>query len=312
MLHLLQTTKTDTEQSGYIETALRSSERLSELLSNVLDLSRIEANRIALQENVFSVAGMEQSISDVFAVQAGEKGLSLTVRTDPRIPSHLFGDEDRLRRILFNLVGNAVKFTDRGGIEVALDLLSAEGEEPCRIRFSVKDTGVGIPPELLEDVVQPFTQLGGDKAARMGAGLGLAIVTRLVDLMRGELTLQSVPGEGTTVLATLPFMPAAAPETPGAARPGRADCRGMRVLLVEDDSVNRLAMRGPSLKDGMLGARGPQRQRRRGHAAPRERGSGVHGRADAGHGRSGGHARHSRRAWFRRARHRHHGLCHGR
>ncbi len=243
MLHLLQTTGTDEEQTGYVETALRSSERLSELLTDILDLSRIESNKLTLSEEVFSLAGMEQSLRDVFAVQARDKGIDLDVWVDPRIPSHLLGDEDRLRRILFNLIGNAVKFTATGRVSIGVELITAEGERPCRVRFSVQDTGVGIPPERLKDAFEPFIQLGGGKTDRMGAGLGLAIVSRLVKLMEGDLVMESAPGQGTTVAATLPFMPAPAPEEAVDVRREAVDCRSMRILLVEDDPVNRLAMK---------------------------------------------------------------------
>jgi signal transduction histidine kinase len=244
MLHLLRTTGTDEEQAGYIDTALRSSERLAELLMDILDLSRIESSRLTLNREVFSVADMEQSIRDVFTVQARDKGLRLEVRTDPRIPPYLLGDEERLRRILFNLIGNAVKFTAQGSVTVRFDLVSALGEEPCRIAFTVKDTGVGIPPERLKEAFEPFTQLGGGKAARAGAGLGLAIVSRLVRLMEGELSMESAPGRGTVAVATLPFTPAEEPaREPEAPRRGPTECRGTRVLLVEDDPINRMAMK---------------------------------------------------------------------
>ncbi|MDP3431249.1 MAG: response regulator, partial [Desulfomicrobium sp.] len=171
-----------------------------------------------------------------------DKGLRLDMRIDPRIPAHLFGDEARLRQILFNLVGNAIKFTPHGLVEVNFALISSPGESPCLIRCTVLDTGVGIPGERLKDIFEPFIQVDGSHVrTHQGAGLGLAIVRRLVDLMHGQLSIESTPGEGTTVGVTLPFTAGSAPAR---ARSSVADedFRGCRFLLVEDDSVNRMAM----------------------------------------------------------------------
>lgn len=242
MLQLLEATKPSIEQREYVETAIRSTNRLTRLLSDILDLSRIESNKLVIQEENFTVADVRQSILDIFGVPARDKGLRLEVRIDPRIPAHLFGDEARLRQILFNLVGNAIKFTPHGLVEVNFALISSPGESPCLIRCTVLDTGVGIPGERLKDIFEPFIQVDGSHVrSHQGAGLGLAIVRRLVDLMHGQLSIESTPGEGTTVGVTLPFVVGSAPAR---ARSSVAaeDFRGCRFLLVEDDSVNRMAM----------------------------------------------------------------------
>jgi len=242
MLQLLETTRPNAEQREYVETAIRSTDRLTRLLSDILDLSRIESNKLVIQEENFAVADVHQSIRDIFGVPARDKGLRLEVRVDPNIPAHLFGDEARLRQILFNLVGNAIKFTPQGLVEVNFALISRPGDSPCLIRCTVLDTGVGIPGERLKDIFEPFIQVDGSCVrTHQGAGLGLAIVRRLVDLMHGQLSIESTPGEGTTVGVTLPFSAGSAPSrirVSGAEQ----DFGGRRILLVEDDSVNRMAM----------------------------------------------------------------------
>jgi signal transduction histidine kinase/ActR/RegA family two-component response regulator len=242
MLQLLESTRPNAEQREYVETAIRSTNRLTRLLSDILDLSRIESNKLVIQEDNFAVADVRQSILDIFAAPAREKGLRFEVRMDPRIPAHLFGDEARLRQILFNLVGNAIKFTQNGLVEVNLALASAPGHSPCLVRCTVIDTGVGIPSERLKDIFEPFIQVEGSSVrTHQGAGLGLAIVRRLADLMHGQLSIESTPGEGTTVGVTLPFGIGSAPvRTRRSAKEELVD--GCRVLLVEDDAVNRMAM----------------------------------------------------------------------
>ena len=242
MLQLLESTRPSAEQREYVETAIRSTNRLTRLLSDILDLSRIESNKLVIQEENFAVADVRQSILDIFGVPSREKGLRLDVRMDSRIPAHLFGDEARLRQILFNLVGNAIKFTPQGIVDVNFDLASSPGDSPCLIRCTVADTGVGIPSERLKDIFEPFIQVEGSFVrTHQGAGLGLAIVRRLADLMHGRLSIESTPGEGTTVGVTLPFGIGSAPTR---ARTSGMDenLGGCRVLLVEDDGVNRMAM----------------------------------------------------------------------
>jgi len=242
MLQLLESTRPNAEQREYVETAIRSTNRLTRLLSDILDLSRIESNKLVIQEDNFAVADVRQSILDIFGAPAREKGLRLEVRVDPRIPAHLFGDEARLRQILFNLVGNAIKFTPNGHVEVNFALASNPGDSPCLIRCTVMDTGVGIPSERLKDIFEPFIQVEGSSVrTHQGAGLGLAIVRRLADLMHGQLGIESTPGEGTTVGVTLPFGIGSVPVR--ARRSTKEEhVDGCRVLLVEDDAVNRMAM----------------------------------------------------------------------
>ena len=245
MLQLLQSVSSSAEQDRYIEMAMRSTNRLSRLLSDILDLSRIESRKLAIREEVFAVAELAQGIRDIFEGQARDKGLQLEIRVDPEVGSHLLGDEARLRQILFNLVGNAIKFTQAGSVDIGFDRETTVGEATGRVRFTVRDTGVGIPRERLEEIFEPFAQIENSHVrAHQGAGLGLAIVRRLVDLMGGELSVDSSPGEGTTIRVSLPLSPADAPGEAAAVVQAGPLRQGMRVLLAEDDAVNRMAMRG--------------------------------------------------------------------
>ncbi len=230
MLQLLQTTTLDEEQQDYLTSAITSARRLTQLLSDVLDLSRVEAGRLALRAAPFALDGVAASIRDIFLLPAREKELELDIRLDPRLPARLVGDEARLRQIAFNLVGNAIKFTDTGSVTVELTPLGlpsaprptgnpaegvaggTAGDTPAarpdhlHLLLEVRDTGIGIPESHLERIFEPFSQLDGSHVRRHGgAGLGLSIVRRLVALMGGELSLESTPGAGTTIFISLPF-----------------------------------------------------------------------------------------------------------
>ncbi len=241
MLQLMETTALDGEQRQYIGLAVTSVNRLNSLLTDILDLSRIEAGKLVIRAAEFHVADLQDAVLGLFAVAARNKGVALECTLDPALPQRLVGDETRLRQVLFNLVGNALKFTDRGRIEVGMFPLPplANGDE--RILFSVSDTGIGIPADRLGDIFEPFRQVESSYTRNyQGAGLGLAIVQRLVQSMGGNINIESEPGEGTEVHIVIPF-PKAAPSVqqsrPAPAEPEAG--KGLRVLLVEDDPSNQ-------------------------------------------------------------------------
>ena len=267
MLELLLTTALDGEQQEYVSAALKSTRRLSELLSDILDLSRIEAGRLDLRLAPFETANLRDAILEVFALAAREKGLVLEFTLHPGLPARIESDEARLLQILFNLVGNAVKFTGLGFVRVDLWSLPARPDGRTPLVFSVADSGVGIPDGRLGEIFEPFAQ--GDhprQQSRFGVGLGLSIVSRLIALLGGELAVDNAPG-GTTVYGCLPVVVPAgtavlviAPEAEAAPLPrnGRRDAppplvpgEGRAVvLLVEDDAINRLAARQYLEKQG--------------------------------------------------------------
>jgi PAS domain S-box-containing protein len=251
-MQLLEMTSLDPEQSQYVSMAMTSSTRLSRLLTDLLDLSRIEAGRLTLHEEEFEPAELRDSVFELFLVAARDKGIALESALDPALPPRLLGEESRLRQILFNLVGNAVKFTEKGSVLLEMTPLQvAQGQ--ARVLVSVTDTGIGIPAERLEDLFQPFTQIETTYTRKFqGAGLGLSIVRRLVELMGGHVILDSLPGEGTAVHVVLPLK--VPPGAYAATRTGTSvheDTPGtLRILLAEDDWSNAFAIRKMLEKGG--------------------------------------------------------------
>ena len=244
MLQLLEKTEPSDEQKEYLLGAIKSSKRLTRLLSDILDLSKIEAKQTIIDEVEFDIEEMTQSICDVFLLSIKEHGLILNVALDKKIPRRLVGDETRLRQILFNIVGNAIKFTPEGSISVEISLLPCPVEQSCRIFISVSDTGIGIPDDRQKDILEPFTQVDGSYVrSKQGAGLGLAIVKRLVGLLGGSLCIDSDLGTGTTFYVALQFKVATTTSTVnGYFNPMTENGipPGLNILVVEDEQINRI------------------------------------------------------------------------
>ena len=245
MLQLLALDELTPEHREYVETALSSCRGLTQLLGDLLDLSRVEAGRLELSNEEFVLADVLASVEEAFGHLARDKDVSLECVVAPGVPQKLEGDPARLRQILFNLVGNALKFTDEGAVAVEVSPLAGECEDRCRLLFSVKDTGIGIPDDMVETIFGPFTQVDGAHTRKyQGTGLGLHIVKRLVDLMGGNISVDSELSKGTAVHFTAPFhraddgraVPSAKPED------GIGDVAPKRVLVVEDERTNRLAI----------------------------------------------------------------------
>jgi CheY-like chemotaxis protein len=240
MLQLLQTTSLDDEQREYAEIAINSSNRLTRLLSDILDLSRVEAGRLEIASAPFALSDVLMATQQLFAPVASQKGLLLAFRAEAALPPMLEGDAARLQQILSNLVGNALKFTDVGSVEVEAARLPYARPGMVRVLFTVSDTGIGIREQDLERLFESFTQAETNYRRRhQGAGLGLAIVKRLVDLMGGSMDLESEPGKGSTFHVSLPF---AESENAACRMPGRqqkAPAGAVRVLLAEDDAASQ-------------------------------------------------------------------------
>jgi len=250
MMQLLQSTALDDEQGEYVTTAMASSRRLTRLLSDLLDLSRIEAGKMDIHQEQFRLSEVMRSLEDIFAQAASEQGNALRIRLDPDIPEVLVGDSTRLTQILFNLVGNACKCTWQGRVEVQASLLPGVGPGDCRVLFAVEDTGKGIPDDQLEDILGTFTQgdqPGPSYTRRLeGAGLGLPLVRRLIGLMSGSASIVSFEGKGTTVYVSLPLaMPEGLhPEPADSQRESEQDeKKSLKILVVDDDEVTRMFMR---------------------------------------------------------------------
>lgn len=213
----------------------KSGNHLLNLINDILDVSRIEANKLTLEIAPFRLDGFLEDIGDIIQLQARTKGLQFAAEADPNLPRAVTGDETRLRQVLLNLLNNAVKFTDEGSVALRVTRSAA------RMRFTVEDTGIGIPAEQLEEIFSPFKQLDRHVQSDEGTGLGLAIVQRLVAMMGGEVRVQSEVGKGARFWfeIELPEAPVL-PEDEHGLRSATA-YRGVRrlVLVVDDKWENR-------------------------------------------------------------------------
>jgi len=245
MLQLLQLTEMDTEQMEYVGHAALSSKRLTLLLSDILDLSRIESNKLMIQDAQFSMRAVLEAVNGLFILEARTKGVQLHLELDPQLPEVLIGDEHRLRQVLFNLVGNALKFTESGQVDVLVSALSSTLPDCYRVLIEIRDTGCGIEASQLRQLFDPFVQASNSYVrSHQGAGLGLAIVKRLVHLMGGNIYMESVPDEGTSIAICLTLGRATQEDVQE--RRGteviHSVLQGFRVLLVEDDRINQIAL----------------------------------------------------------------------
>ncbi|WP_169725291.1 response regulator [Fundidesulfovibrio putealis] len=245
MLQLLQSSTQDREQKEYVLTAIRSSKRLASLLSDILDLSRIEAGKMSLLEERFETRLLKEAVLDLFSLAAKDKGLDLGFVVDERLPHVLVGDEARVRQILFNLIGNAIKFTQKGRVLTEVSPLQISPDGICRVLFTVSDTGIGIDDLHAKSIFEPFVQAENSYVRRyQGAGLGLSIVARLMKLLGGEIAIESEVGTGTTIYLSIPFkMPPMHVPTPVARTPSAAAGTNLRILITEDDAVTRVSLK---------------------------------------------------------------------
>ncbi len=196
LTELVLQTELDDRQRRYIELAHNSAQALMAIINDLLDVAKIESGRTTIEEQPFSLQDTLRDALHPLLVQAHDKGLKLNASLQPEVPERAVGDALRLRQVLINLVGNALKFTDAG--EVRVEISRVESSEGLRLRFAVTDTGIGMTPAQIEQIFQPFTQADGSITRRYGGtGLGLTIVQRLVGLMGGEVMVQSQPGVGS-------------------------------------------------------------------------------------------------------------------
>jgi PAS domain S-box-containing protein len=239
MAELLLSTTLTPEQRDYAQAIQGSAAALLAVLNDILDFSKIEADKLVLESVSFDLRQAVEETASLLAHRAEQKGLELIVRYAPEAPCGLVGDPGRLRQILMNLIGNAIKFTERGHLIVEVD---CEQQTPAaaQMRITVKDTGIGIAPEKLDSIFDKFSQADGSTTRKYGGtGLGLAISKRLVEMMGGELRVESRLGMGSTfsLRVTLPCDPQAA-----AAVFPEETLNGLRVLVVDDNEMNRRVM----------------------------------------------------------------------
>ncbi|RLJ20253.1 hybrid sensor histidine kinase/response regulator [bacterium endosymbiont of Escarpia laminata] len=209
MSRLMQTTRLDSEQQEYLHSIKASAHLLRALIGDILDFSKIDANKLELESSAFEIRELLRGVTSTLATEAQEKQVELICQVDARLPRELLGDELRLSQILFNLVGNAIKFTDEG--EVILRVLLAPGDDMVtlpHVRLEVEDTGIGIPAEKLENIFEMFWQADVSTSRRFGGtGLGTTVARDLARLMGGDIGVRSRLGEGTCFWVKLPLLP---------------------------------------------------------------------------------------------------------
>jgi len=254
MLQLLADSAAEGEQREWVEASLAASRHLNQILSDVLDLSSVEAGKMSLRRTPFTLEQAVNPVLGALAATARGKGLAFSAEISPGLARPLLGDPGRLRQIVFNLAGNALKYTERGEVRIeAYPLPMVPSGADLVLHVVVKDTGIGIPDARLRDIFEPFTQIENPFTRRQGGiGLGLSIVRRLVRLMGGSLAVSSEPGAGTEVHLSLPMSLAGdGAQAPAPAAGGEARVpEGLRLLLVEDERINRLAVQRMLERDG--------------------------------------------------------------
>jgi signal transduction histidine kinase/CheY-like chemotaxis protein len=245
MASVLSTTALDPTQRQYVQAILRSGEDLLSVINDILDFSKIEAGKLTLTCYRFHVRECVDDVLQLLAERAADKGLDLACIVDEGVPTWVEGDPVRLRQVLVNLVGNAVKFTDRGGVTVHV----APGAEEDVIEWAVVDTGIGIAEDAQAKLFEPFTQVDGSMSRRYsGSGLGLAICRQIIEQMGGEIGVESEVGIGSRFYFTTRLAPAAAGSEPVLPR---HLLESKRVLVVDDRAINRTILRRQLVHAGM-------------------------------------------------------------
>ncbi len=237
MTDLALDTNLNAEQREFLGMVKESADSLLTIINDILDFSRIEAGKFALDVIEFDLSDCLANIAKTFAPRAQGKGLELAYQVQPEVPRALLGDPSRLRQIIVNLIGNAIKFTEQGEVVLLVDTEDLS-EAGVRLHFAVKDTGTGIPRDKQDMIFEAFTQADSSTTRRYGGtGLGLKISTNLVKMMEGRLWVESDPGQGSTFHFTAHF---GLPKAHRQSEPRKTiNLQGMRVLVVDDNSTNR-------------------------------------------------------------------------
>jgi CheY-like chemotaxis protein/HPt (histidine-containing phosphotransfer) domain-containing protein/anti-sigma regulatory factor (Ser/Thr protein kinase) len=220
-----------------LETARNSAEALLGIINDVLDFSKIDAGKLTLEDIDLELLPLAEEVSTLFAQQAHAKGVELTCFVEQSVPALVRGDPIRLRQVMANLLGNAVKFTEKGevGVEVRAHEISADA---VQIEIAIRDTGIGMKPEAVDKLFESFTQADTSTTRRFGGtGLGLAITKRLIEAMHGSIEVESAPGLGSRFIVKLPMRVGIAPR-----KQRRADLSSVSILIVDDNATNRLVL----------------------------------------------------------------------
>jgi PAS domain S-box-containing protein len=247
MTGLLLETGLDRVQRDYSETIRASADSLLTILNDILDFSKIEAGKLDIETLELDIRSNIDDVGSIMAFQAAAKGLELIVNVRPEVPERVFGDPQRIRQCLLNLVGNAIKFTQGGEVVIEVCALGCQNGKTL-VHFEVRDTGMGIPKETLERLFQPFTQADSSTTRRFGGtGLGLSIVRKLIEMMGGQVGAQSEVDRGSAFWFTLPLESTFAVEEE---LPHATPLRSRRVLLVDDNETNRRVLASQMTYEG--------------------------------------------------------------
>jgi two-component system, sensor histidine kinase and response regulator len=237
MTGLLADTPLNAEQRDYVETIKYSGEALMTIINDILDFSKVEAGKVEIEKMDFDLRSAIENMNDVLGVRAREKGLEYAWLLEQNVPTRLVGDPGHLRQILINLIGNAIKFTAAGNVVLSVGLI-AESQSAVKVRFEIRDTGIGIPADKIGALFQPFTQVDTSTVRKFGGtGLGLSISKRLVELMGGQIGVESVAGKGSTFWFTVNLEKQVS--APATLEQVLRDIYGLRVLGVDDNPTNR-------------------------------------------------------------------------
>ncbi|MFW5501562.1 MULTISPECIES: PAS domain-containing hybrid sensor histidine kinase/response regulator [unclassified Maridesulfovibrio] len=245
MLQLMESETKTPKQGEYLNAAMQASKRLNNVLSDILDLARVEAGKLNLNNKEFNPANELKHVFELFEVTSRHSGVNLKLELPPELPKTVTGDPARLQQVLTNIVGNALKFTHEGHVLITAQLLTHSTPGNCHILFTVEDTGVGIAEDKMNLLFQSFTQASeGFTRQYQGAGLGLSICKRLTELMGGTIAVESTAGEGTTFYISIPFnIPdcQSLSQKHSKAKPETKNSFGeYRILIAEDEKINRL------------------------------------------------------------------------
>jgi CheY-like chemotaxis protein len=241
LTNLLTKSPLNAQQAKYLEVIKKSGENLLVIINDILDLSKIEAGKMELEQRPFPLRSTLENVRLILNIRAEEKGVFLNEIIDSKLPDYVVGDETRFTQVITNLVGNAIKFTEKGGVTLKAEVLNIDTVN-ARIKFSVIDTGIGIPQDKLAKIFESFSQASDDTTRKFGGtGLGLTISKQLVELHHSSLEVTSVPDVGSTFYFTVDFKITEAPVVKEQASEANGiDVTNKRILLVEDNMFNQM------------------------------------------------------------------------
>jgi len=244
MAQALRNTSLSAEQQAQVGMLIRAGDGLMAILNDILDVSKIEAGRLELESTAFDLVELAAQAEALWRDAAEAKGLDLSLEIAADTPRWLFGDPNRIRQIMLNLLSNALKFTEAGQVRLALCALDGAGADRGRVEIAVSDTGIGMTPDQVSRLFKAFSQADASTARRFGGtGLGLSICRQLAEMMGGGVSVESAPGRGSTFRLTLELPLAEAPSDDGATGEEAEGLEGVSILVAEDNPINQAVAR---------------------------------------------------------------------